>query len=505
MRPKVKGEAGNRKLQQQRSRERTAGTSGWWSPWRAWLLVGVVFAAFTLATIWVTWHLRASLRQTLVARDAEVLQAVMWMEHQSHGPGDSTSILPLSEPAEQAAVLLRASRFRGVLAARLFDTNGQMVVSFPPSVRDTRLTETELAPLRQLQFWSRYYRQAHLDALFVPQDDNRQLPASAPLLEVFIPVSEPASPRLLGIAQFFLDGRPLQEKYAAQDRQLIWQTVVILAVGALVIVGGLGASLRHLQKQHHALWELTARLAQVNQELTLAAKTSAVGAVAAHLIHGLKSPLYGLHILLLSEAGGKTSMRGPAWQAALETTRQLQQMIQDMARLLQQDTGISPAGETRLQELVELVRCRLDGLLASTGVKWHGRVEVDARLSSREAALVALILENLLRNAIQASAAGQIVELRVRGTGQSVVCEVRDQGPGLPEAVKGQVFAPCVSTKPGGMGIGLAISKQLANHLGASLELRSSSAAGTVFELVLPNIPLELEGRGGHLPLAVVA
>jgi signal transduction histidine kinase len=222
----------------------------------------------------------------------------------------------------------------------------------------------------------------------------------------------------------------------------------------------------------------------------LAAKTSAVGAVAAHLIHGLKSPLYGLHNLLLSEALGKNANREPAWQAALETTQHLQQMIQETARLLQQDTEVSPAGETRLQELLELLRCRVESLLNRSQVKLHLRHEADARLSSREAALVALILENLLRNAIQASHAGQTVELRVRGGEKEVVCEVRDQGPGLPENLRAQVFAPCVSTKPGGMGIGLAISKQLANHLGARLELRSTSPAGTVFELAIPCAPL---------------
>ncbi|MCX8156221.1 MAG: ATP-binding protein [Verrucomicrobiae bacterium] len=127
---------------------------------------------------------------------------------------------------------------------------------------------------------------------------------------------------------------------------------------------------------------------------------------------------------------------------------------------------------------------------------------MDARLSSREAALVALILENLLRNAIQASAPGQLVELRLRGQGGEVLCEVRDQGPGLPENLRPQVFAPCVSTKPGGMGIGLAISKQLANHLGARLELVSTSPAGTVFVLALPTTPLPTSPTSRHLPLA---
>ncbi|WCJ59027.1 sensor histidine kinase [Fontisphaera persica] len=457
------------------------------------MLCGGVFLVFAAATLGVTWQLRQALRHQLVARDAEILQAVIWMEHVENMPAGQPSLIPLTEPAEQASILLRASRLKGVLAVRLFDTNGHFVVSFPPSVRETRLTDKELGPLRRLQFLSRYYEAARLEALFIPQTDQTAPRGPAPLLEMFIPINEPGRPDLLGVAQFYVDGQPLKEKYRAQDRHLAGQAAVVLAVGALVILGGLGAALRHLQKQHQTLLDLTERLARANQELTLAAKTSAVGAVAAHLIHGLKSPLYGLHNLLLSEALGKGAAREPAWQAALETTQKLQQMIQDTARLLQQDAGVSPASETRLQELLELLRCRMESLLVQGRVKLHLRTEADARLSSREAALVALILENLLRNAIQASSPGQIVELRVRGSETEVICEVRDQGPGLPEAMRSQVFAPCVSSKPGGMGIGLAISKQLANHLGARLELRSTSAAGTVFELALPSVPVPLD------------
>ncbi len=63
---------------------------------------------------------------------------------------------------------------------------------------------------------------------------------------------------------------------------------------------------------------------------------------------------------------------------------------------------------------------------------------------------------------------------------------VRDHGPGLPEHVRARLFNPCQSTRQGGSGIGLAISKQLANSLSAELELESSSPSGTVFVLTVP-------------------
>jgi len=47
---------------------------------------------------------------------------------------------------------------------------------------------------------------------------------------------------------------------------------------------------------------------------------------------------------------------------------------------------------------------------------------------------------------------------------------------------------PCRSSKEGGTGIGLALCKQLANHLGAELELATSTATGCVFALRLPAV-----------------
>lgn len=78
------------------------------------------------------------------------------------------------------------------------------------------------------------------------------------------------------------------------------------------------------------------------------------------------------------------------------------------------------------------------------------------------------------------------MHLRALGDAANIQFEVEDQGPGLCSLSAEKLFAPCSSAKKGGSGIGLAISRQLANHLGASLELKQSSPAGCCFRLSLP-------------------
>ena len=131
--------------------------------------------------------------------------------------------------------------------------------------------------------------------------------------------------------------------------------------------------------------------------------------------------------------------------------------------------------------------CQRHARRANASIDSRKPEEVEAELRNRDANLVLLILENLLTNAIEASHAGDAVSVRLSTGGAGVVqCEVEDHGAGLPMHVRTRLFQPCQSAKAGGNGIGLAISKQLAAHLGAELTLLKTDASGTTFTLILP-------------------
>jgi signal transduction histidine kinase len=143
-----------------------------------------------------------------------------------------------------------------------------------------------------------------------------------------------------------------------------------------------------------------------------------------------------------------------------------------------------------------MVAAKVRPLSLETAVQLVTQVKGEGVLPNRAANLVALILINLVQNAFQATPRGRSVTLLLTDTAGRLVCEVRDEGSGFSDSMIANLFAPCKSTKEGGSGIGLAISKQLANHLGAALELKSHSAAGCVFALTVPsNVELEQSSR----------
>lgn len=111
-------------------------------------------------------------------------------------------------------------------------------------------------------------------------------------------------------------------------------------------------------------------------------------------------------------------------------------------------------------------------------------VRIDAQMMRRA-------LDNLVRNAVQAvaaepSTAGGRVIVAARLEGSNAVLEVRDDGPGIPEAARARVFDPYYTTKGEGTGLGLAIVKKVVLEHGGSIECARGPEGGAVFRVRLP-------------------
>ena len=99
------------------------------------------------------------------------------------------------------------------------------------------------------------------------------------------------------------------------------------------------------------------------------------------------------------------------------------------------------------------------------------------------------VLTNLMRNAMEAMKDAERRDLTIRtlpaGVGQLVV-EVADTGPGISEEIASRLFQPFVTTKAGGMGIGLSISRRIIESHGGDLTVRRNESGGATFSFTLP-------------------
>jgi two-component system sensor kinase FixL len=100
------------------------------------------------------------------------------------------------------------------------------------------------------------------------------------------------------------------------------------------------------------------------------------------------------------------------------------------------------------------------------------------------------VLLNLVRNAVEAvaDAAGdrRHVEVRTRAVDGGEEVSVEDHGRGVAPDIEEQLFHPFVTTKPGGLGMGLSISQSIVTAHGGTLSFSRNEDGGSTFRFVLP-------------------
>ena len=88
------------------------------------------------------------------------------------------------------------------------------------------------------------------------------------------------------------------------------------------------------------------------------------------------------------------------------------------------------------------------------------------------------------------------MRVRVSPAQDGALLEVEDTGPGIPEAARERIFEPFEQLEPAhqksktGLGLGLALVRQMVQTLGGSIELQTREGHGSTFRVHLPDVPL---------------
>ena len=447
--------------------------------------LGMAIALSVLAATILSglFFVRDMVRDQISRRDAEALYATTLMEQLDVQERGAAELLSDEQIGFDASV--RASRLRGVLGIRFFTADGRFHDTFPGTVLPQPLERDALDAIRVLAPHSRFRSDVPLDEIFIylPQFATGQV-ARVPVLQVTIPLHQRGTRKLAGAAQFIIEGQSISDEFVRLDSRLVQIGTATFAVSGTLLVIMLWPAFRRLQKLNRNLALHGERLQRANDELALAARVSAVGAVSAHLMHGLKNPLASLSQYVSNRDRAEIG-RDEDWQDALTASHRMQALVEHTVEVLNDAQG-QPTYELTVMELGNDVQRRVAPAAERRRVEVGFESQGNCTLSSRTANLAGLVLVNLLDNAIEVTPQGGKVLLSVSREGDHLFFRVSDRGPGFPDAQRDRLFLPGKSSHEGGSGIGLAISKQIADYLDARLELESSSHEGCVFLLDLP-------------------
>jgi signal transduction histidine kinase len=146
--------------------------------------------------------------------------------------------------------------------------------------------------------------------------------------------------------------------------------------------------------------------------------------------------------------------------------------------------------ELELSDIRELVRSAVDKIAVSAefqSVRIDQAVPAGLVVALDRRRMLRMLL-NLLLNALQAMPEGGTIRILGIADGGSVLLQVRDTGPGIPPQMQGRLFQPFATAgKPGGIGLGLALSRQAVVDHGGEMWVESSSA-GACFSVRLPRM-----------------
>ena len=214
----------------------------------------------------------------------------------------------------------------------------------------------------------------------------------------------------------------------------------------------------------------------------------------SNVSHELKTPVTAIRIAAenLQEEELPEVAKGNA-ESILRSVDRLALLLGDLSELSRIESGalhLAPVSldpvaffETTLQEL----RLQHGG----TGVTLAGRLTAPPGLRILADPLrLHQVIENLVSNAMKFTPPGGQVLLTATVTEQGQTWEVRDEGPGIPEAEQGRIFerfyrAQAAKAKPG-TGLGLAIVKHLCRLMGGEVTVESRPGEGATFRVMLP-------------------
>ncbi len=230
------------------------------------------------------------------------------------------------------------------------------------------------------------------------------------------------------------------------------------------------------------------------EDLAHARRLSSLGEMAAGLAHELNQPLAAINLYIqgsLRRLAAFTTCP-PEIRASLENASKQAQRAGDIISQIRGFVKKAPAENmaTDINRLIRETLLLVEAELTNAAVTVHLDLAKNLPPLTLDRLQIQQALINLVSNGIDAMETTKTehkqLTIQTRQTGSTVTIAIEDRGSGIPEALTDQLFTPFASGKATGMGLGLAISRSIAEEHGGQLNFTARAGGGSIFILTLP-------------------
>jgi PAS domain S-box-containing protein len=230
--------------------------------------------------------------------------------------------------------------------------------------------------------------------------------------------------------------------------------------------------------------ERTEELSETQAKLIQREKMAQLGQLARGIAHELRNPLgvisNAVYYLKTPHAQNDGTTREYLNIIEIEVNRS-EKTITDLLEYSREPVPIFE--KTDIGELLQEI---LGGLPTPDSIRITTKVDGSAPAAQIDSRQIGMVLNNLLTNAYQAMPEGGNLDIEISQLDDHVRLAIHDTGSGIAAQNIQTIFEPFFTTKPKGIGLGLAISKTLAEVNGGEISVESAENKGSTFTLILP-------------------
>lgn len=244
-----------------------------------------------------------------------------------------------------------------------------------------------------------------------------------------------------------------------------------------------------LEKSYKRLHDQARQLMYAEEQLGQSQKLSMLGHLSASLAHEIKNPLASIKgaAEILADELPEGHPKHEFIEIMVSEISRLNSSVEDVLKYCQGQQESREIKYETLEKIIHRVCSLLESQIKKKSIGLLTTIKEETKHFQADEAKLTQVFLNIILNAIDAVPEKGRINIELFKNSRDVIINISDNGPGIQDKIRTDIFEPFVTEKEGGTGLGLSISKKIIQSFGGCITILESSLGGACFSIVLPD------------------